>query len=272
MNRALLPLAFHPLHLRRTRRWTTLRKGIENVFLAPRRMSAKTADRHTVCISCRGFDCSIESRCEECIEWLEEEVCLYAKLRKSLKSKGSSKHRSKPSASPPSADSVPSSQPSALANMQTQVDSLNSLVNSLAESLLSRMDALQASLVDSSVPQSSSPTRLGKDAVPPQPGQTAGESRMFQALCVGSRTSGGDAQLIDQGGSAPRQELLAPSAAPQPYVAPGAAAQPSAAFYRQLPAAPAVWLSHSLPPQPSTVRGSDPQCLLTIPGPPKGWR
>ena len=210
-------------------------EGRRKCVSCPRRMSAKTADRHTVCIACRGFDCSIESRCEECIEWPEEEVRLYAKLRISLKSKGSSKHRSKPSASPlPSADSVPSSQPSAIAHMQTQVDSLNTLVNTLSESLLARMDALQASLVDSSVPRSSSPTWLGKDAVPPQPGQTAGESRMFQALGVGSRTSGGNAQFIVQDGSAPRQELLAPSAVPQLYAAPGAAAQPSVTFIPQL--------------------------------------
>ena len=75
-----------------------------------RRMSKKTADRHTLCVSCRGFDRDLESRCEECIEWLEEEVKSYAKFRKSLKSKDSSS-RSKPSAPPPPpADSVPSSQ------------------------------------------------------------------------------------------------------------------------------------------------------------------
>ena len=34
----------------------------------PRRMSAKMADRHTLCVVCRGFDCTIETRCEECIE------------------------------------------------------------------------------------------------------------------------------------------------------------------------------------------------------------
>ena len=97
----------------------------------PKRMSAKTADRHTICVLRRGFDCSVESRCEECIEWPEEEIRLYAKMRKSLKSKSSSKHRNKPSASPPSADSVPSSQPSAIAQMQSLVDSLNLLVNSI---------------------------------------------------------------------------------------------------------------------------------------------
>ena len=187
---------------------------------------------------------------------------MYAKLRKSLKSKGSSKHRSKPSASPlPSADSVPSSQPSAIAHMQTQVDSLNTSVNTLSESLLARMDALQASLVDSSVPRSSSPTRLGKDTVPPQPGQTAGESRMFQALGVGSRTFGVNAQFIVQDGSAPRQELLALSAAQQLYAALGAATQPSATFTPQLHAAP----SHAPPataafaPQLHAAPGPAPQ-------------
>ena len=110
-------------------------EGRRKCVACPRRMSAKTADRHTICIACRGFDCTLESRCEECIQWPEEEVRLYAKLRKSLKSKGSTKHRNKPSASPPpSADSVPSSQPTAIAQMQTQVDSLNILVNTLSES------------------------------------------------------------------------------------------------------------------------------------------
>ena len=59
----------------------------------PRRMSAKTADRHTVCVHCRGFDCNFDTRCEECIDWPEEELRLYTKMRKSLKTKNSSKLR-----------------------------------------------------------------------------------------------------------------------------------------------------------------------------------
>ena len=119
----------------------------------PRRMSAKTADRHTVCVVCRGFDCSLDSCCKEYIEWPDEEIRLYAKLRKSLKSKDRSKHKNKPSASPPPpANSVPSSQPDELAAMQTQVDSLNSIVNSLSESLSARLDALTGSLGPPSVP------------------------------------------------------------------------------------------------------------------------
>ena len=97
-------------------------------------MSAKTADRHTLCVVCRGFDCTVETRCEECIEWPEEEVRLYAKMRKSLKSKGSSKRRDKPptaASPPPQAASVPSPQPHAITQMQSQVDSLSNLVNRL---------------------------------------------------------------------------------------------------------------------------------------------
>ena len=40
----------------------------------PRRMSKTSADRHTICISCRGFDCDINNRCEECLEWSEDDI------------------------------------------------------------------------------------------------------------------------------------------------------------------------------------------------------
>ena len=56
----------------------------------PRRLSKKSADRHTVCISCRGFDCDLNNRCEECLEWSEDDIIAYAKYRKSLKSRESS--------------------------------------------------------------------------------------------------------------------------------------------------------------------------------------
>ena len=109
------------------------------------------------------------------------------------------------------------------------------------------MDALTASLTPS-IPQSSSQTRLGNDADLPQPGQTAGESRMFQALGVNSRTSARNAQSLGQGVRAPRQEYVGPSAAPQPHAAPGPAPQPSASF---LPPQPPPRYG-DLPPQPST--------------------
>ena len=211
----------------------------------PRRISAKTADRHTLCVVCRGFDSNLDSRCEECIEWPDEEVRLYAKYRKSLKSKDRSKNKSKPSATPPPpADSVPSSQPDALAAMQTQVDSLNSTVNTLAESLSARLDALAAPLVSHSMPQLSSQTRLGPDVGQPQPGKTAGTRRTFQALGVADGTSGRHHYShLDQGVSAPPLEQSGPSAAPQPCAAPGAAPPPS---------------DHFVPPQPPPRYGDPP--------------
>ena len=219
----------------------------------PRRMSAKTAACHTVCVVCRGYDCNLETRCEECIEWPDEEVRLYAKMRKSLKSKGSSKHCPKPSASPPPlAASVPPSQPHALVDMQTQVDALNSMMPTLSDSLFARMDALQASLA-SSVPQPSSRPSHRPDAGSPQPGVTAGESRMFQALGETSRKYAENVRL-DQGVRPPRQEFATPSAASQHSAAPGAAPQPSA-FVPPQPSAfvpPQPPPHHEVPPQPST--------------------
>ena len=235
-------------------------EGRRKCVACPRRMSAKTADRRTICVLCRGFDCSVESRCEECIGWPEEEIRLYAKMRKSLKSKSSSKHRNKPSASPPpSADSVPSSQPSAIVQMQSQVDSLNLLVNSLSESLFARLDALTASIAPASVPQSSSQPSQGPDAELPQPGVTTGESRMFQALGATSRNSDANARL-GKGVRTPRQEYVDPSAAPQPHAAPEPAPQPSATFVPPQPPP----RSGVPPPQPSTSgwvpSGPPPPC------------
>ena len=217
----------------------------------PGRMSKKTADRHTLCVSCRGFDCDLESRCEECIEWPEEEVKSYAKCRKSLKSKDSSS-RSKPSAPPPPpADSVPSSQPPVRADMQSQVDSLNATVSSLAENLSARLDALAASLLSPNLSQLSSQTRLGPDVGQPQPGVTTGTRSTFQALGVADWTSGVHFHPyahVGQDVRAPPPEQSGPSAAPQPHAAPGAAPPPSASF---VPPQPPPRYGDP-PPQPST--------------------
>ena len=91
-----------------------------NCIACPRRMSKKTVDSHTLCISCRGSDCDPDNRCEECMEWPEEGIKLYAKYRKSLKSKT----RLKSSAPPlPPATSVSSPQPSPRADIESRVDS-----------------------------------------------------------------------------------------------------------------------------------------------------
>ena len=210
----------------------------------PRRMSAKTADRHTICVSCRGFDCNIDTRCEECIDWPEEEVRLYTTMHKSLKTKDSSRRRDKTPAPspPPPATSVPSSQPDTLTLMQSQVDSLHAMVNSLLETFLSRVDALQAS-IGSSLPESSSRPSHRPDGGASQPGVTTDESRKFQAMGEPTRKTR-KSFSYDQD-RPPRQEFAFPSAASQPRDAPRADPQPSAFVPPPPPRA-------EVPPQPSS--------------------
>ena len=120
----------------------------------PRRMSKKSADRHTICVSCRGFDCDLNSRCDECLEWSEEEVLKYAKYRKSLKSRESSSRKtsiptpllttSGPSPQPPPLPAQqtaplpaqqPAPRPAQRDDIQSQVDSLSFNFQSLSERL-----------------------------------------------------------------------------------------------------------------------------------------
>ena len=76
-------------------------------------MSSIDRDKHLYWIKCRGFECSVELRCDECKDWSKEEMLAHEKIRKSLasKSKGRGKSStnlksSKKPASPPST-SVP---------------------------------------------------------------------------------------------------------------------------------------------------------------------
>ena len=51
------------------------------------RMSSFSLDKHLFCTKCRGSECSMNSRCDECMQWTEEDMLKYVKLRKSLSSK-----------------------------------------------------------------------------------------------------------------------------------------------------------------------------------------
>ena len=51
-------------------------------------MISFSLDRHLFYTKCRGSDCDINSRCDECFSWTKEEMKGYVKLRKSLSSKG----------------------------------------------------------------------------------------------------------------------------------------------------------------------------------------
>ena len=65
-------------------------------------MGSFSLDRHLFCIKCRGAECDVNSRCDECFSWTKEEMEGYVKLRKTLSSRSKkSKNPCKSSSSPP---------------------------------------------------------------------------------------------------------------------------------------------------------------------------
>ena len=52
----------------------------------PTRMSSIDRDKHLICIRCRGYECSVDLRCEECESWSKEEMLCHEKIRRSLAS------------------------------------------------------------------------------------------------------------------------------------------------------------------------------------------
>ena len=218
----------------------------------PRRMSNKSADRHTLCIACRGFDCDLNNHCEECLEWSEDEVIKYAKYRKSLKSKESSSRAKTSVSSTPLTPSGHSPQPALqTAPRPCQRDDIQSQVDSLAMNFKSLSDTLTSQLSDFMTQflcqnQSSRQPRPGPDAGESHPGRTAGESRMFQGEGAPSRTP-----LVppyhsyplpsDSRAPLPEHSDRAPPRSP-PFAAPRAST-------RQAPRPPPAF---EAPPQPST--------------------
>ena len=229
-----------------------------NCIACPRRMSKKTVDCHTLCISCRGSDCDLDNRCEECMEWPEEEIKLYAKYRKSLKSKTCSKSSAPPP--PPPAVSVSSLQPSPLADLESRCDSLNVTVANLAEFIHSKLDALTASVCHPSLTQVSSQARLEPDVRDPHPGSTTGYHQELQALGGPDRSPAVPSDAppsVRQDVRAPIVEQSGSASAAQPSAAPGTAPQPSAAS------------AHRPPPAGFTVPPSQPSLSGWVPsGPP----
>ena len=217
----------------------------------PRRMSKKSADRHTLCVSCRGFDCDINNHCEECLEWSEEEVVKYAKYRKSLKSRESSSRKTSVQTPPltPSGPALhpvqqPAPRPAQRDDIQSQVDSLALNFQSLSETLTSQLTDFMNQFLGHF--QSSRQPRLEPDAGESHPGRTTGESRMFQGEGAPSRT-----RLVPPSNFSPlprdfrapqlEQSSRAPPRSPS-YAAPRASAH-------QAPRPPPPF---GAPPQPST--------------------
>ena len=111
------------------------------------RMSSFDRDRHLICNRCRGFECSVELRCEECECWSKEEMLAHEKYRKSLasKAKGRGKNSNKSS-------KVPASPPKASANVELETHfaaqyeqifhDINIKMDQLSSSLLGQISSL----------------------------------------------------------------------------------------------------------------------------------
>ena len=50
------------------------------------RMSSIDCDKHLLCIRCRGYQCSVNLRCEECENLSKEEMLVHEKILKLLTS------------------------------------------------------------------------------------------------------------------------------------------------------------------------------------------
>ena len=114
-------------------------------------MSKKTFDRHAFCSVCRGFDCDLDNRCEECADWPESDMLAYVKHRKILKSKQSKPMTGADISLSPSLPSVPSSQPSPVFDVEAQIASLSS---ELSASLASQVEGLGSQLQQRFLPLS----------------------------------------------------------------------------------------------------------------------
>ena len=225
----------------------------------PRRMSKKSADRHTVCVSCRGFDCDVDCRCDECLGWSEEEIIKYAKYRKSLKSRESYSRKttvpppplttSGPSPQPPPQPAPlpaqqPAPRPAQRDDIQSQVDSLTSNFQSLSETLTSQLCDFM--LMFGSQNQSSCQPRLEPDAGEPHPGETVGETCMFQGEGAPSRTP-----LAPPPGFQPlAHDFSAPQPAPSGRAPHSSAPHPAQRASARR--APHTMPPFGAPPQPST--------------------
>ena len=64
------------------------------------RMSSFSLDKHLFCTKYRGSECSMNSGCDECMQWTKEEMEKYVILRKSFSSKSKRSRYSPPRSIP----------------------------------------------------------------------------------------------------------------------------------------------------------------------------
>ena len=150
------------------------------------RMSSLSLDKHLFCMKCRGSECTVDTRCNECFSWTEEEMIRYVKLRKSLSSKSKRSKSSPPRSIPPERDTDEFNQ-SQLDSVQKMInDSVSSMSDKLMAKFSSMMDQFQARQHD--IPLSSSSAVPGQSATRTEPVSQPTESRALRVVDFGRAT------------------------------------------------------------------------------------
>ena len=118
-------------------------KACRNCLKCRRRMSKPVFDRRTVCFICRGVDCSLDSHCDECLDWSPEEMEAYLRHRLSLLLKD---HCRKDSLPKPPSSPVPSPSPSSATsgNVSNVDDRFDAKLAALSVSFEHKLDALSS--------------------------------------------------------------------------------------------------------------------------------
>ena len=121
------------------------------------RMSSFSLDKHLFCIKCRGSDCTLMSRCDECTQWTKEGMEGYIKLRRSLTSKKRSKS-SPPRSTPHESDFDQI--------LTAQLDDVNKSVDKKIEAMSSSLISQFSSMLESFQLSLNKPSLTDDSAVP----------------------------------------------------------------------------------------------------------
>ena len=106
-----------------------------------RRMSKAVFDRHADCFKCRGYDCSFDRRCDECLDWSQEKMEAYVKHRRSLLSKDKKGKDSLPKPPFSPGPIYPPSPPVTL-SLSDIDDRISSRITALSDSFERRLETL----------------------------------------------------------------------------------------------------------------------------------
>ena len=122
------------------------------------RMSSFSLVKHLYCAKCRGSDCNLMSRCDECMQWTKEEMEAYMKLRRSLSSKGKRSKSSPPRSTSPESDVDHS--------LAAKLDSVNKSVDMKIEAMSASLMSKFSSMLEKFQLSSNNPSLSDPSAVP----------------------------------------------------------------------------------------------------------